>query len=109
MLRPSSRIASRCSWLFLLAGTVQGHRFANERLEGGRVDFFSVANVDRATDVSVEARVEETGGILQRRALGEGQLHDLLVGFARADDAVVRPHRRAGSGWLDPLPFLDNV
>src|SRR6266853_1439380 len=41
---------------------------------------------------------------LKRRALGEGKLHDILVGFAGADDAVVRPNRRA-----HPLPLLDDV
>src|SRR5208282_2258673 len=61
-------------------------------------------DVDRAACVSVETRVEETGRILQRRALGEGKLHDLLVGFASADDAVVRPNRRA-----HPLPLLDDI
>src|SRR4029453_1200729 len=44
-----------------------------------------------------------------RRALGEGQLHDIPVGFAGADDAAVRPNRRAGFGWFDPLPLLDDV
>src|SRR5438477_604782 len=82
---------------------------ANERLEGGLVDFFSFVDVDRAAHVSVQARVEETGRIFQRRALGEGQLHDILVGFASADDAVVRPNRGAGFGWFDPLPLLDDV
>src|SRR5438874_2235190 len=33
----------------------------------------------------------------------------VLVGFARADDAVVRPNRSAGFGWFDPLPLLDDV
>jgi hypothetical protein len=61
---------------FRLARTVEGNRLANERLEG---------DVDRAAYVSVEARVEETDRILQRRALGEGKLHDSLVGFASAD------------------------
>src|SRR3954471_22172399 len=87
-----------------LAGTVEGNRFANERLERGRVNFFSFVDVDRAACVSVETRVEEAGRILQRRALGEGELHDLLVGFARADDAVVRPDRSA-----HPFPLLDGV
>src|SRR6185436_2743566 len=73
------------------------------RLEGGRVDLLSLADVDRAAYVSVETRVEETGRILQGRALGEGQLHVILVGFASADDAVVRPNR------IHPLPFLDDV
>src|SRR5229473_1669788 len=43
---------------FRLAGTVEGGRLANERLEGGRVDFFSFVDVDRAAHVSVEARVD---------------------------------------------------
>src|SRR6266540_2276256 len=94
---------------FRLARTVEGDRLANERLEGGLVNFFSFVDVDRAAYVSVETRVEETGRILQRRGLGEGKLHDILVGFASADDAVVRPHRGAGFGWFDPLPLLDNV
>src|SRR5258706_14122628 len=87
---------------FRLARTVEGDRLANERLEGGLVDSSSFADVDRAACVSVETRVEETGRILQRRALGEGKLHDILVGFAIADHAVVRPNLNA-----HPLPFLD--
>src|SRR5437588_1162575 len=53
---------------FRLARTVEGDRLANERLEGGLVNFFSFGDVDRAACVSVETRVEETGRILQRRA-----------------------------------------
>src|ERR1700704_5844504 len=87
---------------FRLGGTVEGDRLANERLEGGLVNLFSFVDVDRAAYVSVEARVEEAGRILQRRALGEGKLHDTLVGFASADDAIVRPNRSA-----HPLPLLD--
>src|SRR3989475_7693115 len=89
---------------FRLARTVEGDRVTNERLEGGLVNFCSFVDVDRAACVSVETRVEETGRILQRRALGEGKLHDILVGFASADDAVVRPNRSA-----HPLPLLDDV
>ncbi len=77
---------------------------ANERLEGGLVNFFSFADVDRAAYFSVETRVEETGRILQRRALGEGKLHENLVGFASASNAVVRPNRSA-----HPLPFFNDV
>src|SRR2546426_10126967 len=94
---------------FRLARSVEGDRLANERLEGGLVNFFSFVDVDRAAYLSVETRVEEAGRILQRRALGEGKLHDVLVGFAGADDAVVRPNRSAGFGWFDPLPLLDDV
>src|SRR5438128_10919195 len=80
---------------FRLAGTVERDRLANERLEGGLVDFFSFVDVDRAAYFSVETRVEETGRILQRRALDERKLHDILVGFAGANDDVVRPDRSA--------------
>src|SRR4029077_4099933 len=66
-------------------------------------------DVDRAADVSVEARVEQTRRILQRRALGERQLHAALIGLAGADDAVVGPHWCARCGWFDPLPLLDDV
>src|SRR3954468_494986 len=90
--------------MFRFAGTVEGDRLANERLEGGFVDFFSFVDVDRAACVPLETRVEETGRILQGRPLQEGELHDLLVGFASADDAVVRPDRSA-----HPLPLLDDV
>src|ERR1700730_16734002 len=94
---------------FRLARTVEGDRLANERCERGLVNFFSFGDVDRAAYVSVETRVEETGRILQRRALCEGKLHDILIGFAGADDATVRPNRGAGFGWFDPLPLLDDV
>src|SRR2546430_13883122 len=93
-----ARQLSRRDSRFRLARTVEGDRLANERLEGGLVNVFSFVDVDRAAYVSVETRVEETGRILQRRALGEGKLHDILVGFASADDAVVRPNRGAGFG-----------
>src|SRR5881628_3705569 len=94
---------------FRLDRTVERDRLANQCLEGGRVNFFSFVDVDRAAYVSGETRVEETGRILQKRALGEGKLHGILVGFASADDAVVRPNRGAGFCWFDPLPLLDDV
>src|SRR5262245_26771960 len=61
-------------------------------------------DVDRAADVSVEARVEQALRIAQRRALGERELHDALVGLAGAYDAVVRPDRSA-----HPFPLLDDL
>src|SRR6266478_9517437 len=99
-----NRLGLRFLRRFRLARTVEGDRLANERLEGGLVNLFSFVEVDRAAYVSVEARVKETGRIVQRRALGEGKFHDILVGFASADDAVVRPNRSA-----HPLPLLDDV
>src|SRR6185437_235216 len=44
------------------------------------------------------------GRILPRGAFEEGKLHDFLVGFARAENAVMRPNRSA-----HPLPLLDDV
>src|SRR5206468_11887923 len=82
--RPTHPLGLRFLRRFRLARTVEGDRLANERLERGLVNFFSFVDVDRAACVSVETRVEETCRILQRRALGEGKLHDILVGFASA-------------------------
>src|SRR5688572_15747487 len=70
---------------------VESDGLANERLEGRLVNLHSFVDVDRTADVSFETGVEETAGILQGCALGEGQLHGLFVGLASADDAVVGP------------------
>ena len=51
---------------------------ANERLEGGLVDFFSFVDVDRAAYVSVETRVEETGRILRDAPLAKVSFTTLL-------------------------------
>src|SRR4051794_1007684 len=59
---------------------IEGDCRTDERLEGGRVDAFPFVNIYRAAHVPVETRVEETGRILQRRALRERQLHHALVG-----------------------------
>src|SRR5262245_14894935 len=101
---PNGFLGLRSPRSLRLLGTVEGDRLANERFEGGCINLFPFADVDRASCASLETRVEETGRILQRRALEEGQLHDVLVGLARADDAVVRPNRRA-----HPLQLLDDV
>src|SRR5947207_7929054 len=61
-------------------------------------------NIDGAPGVAFEAGVEEAARVLQRGALGEGQLHDSLVRLAGADDAGVLPHRNPS-----PLPHLDHV
>src|SRR5882724_11031175 len=87
--RPSFSISLRLR----LAGLVQRDRLADERFERGRVDFLPLLDVDRAPHFALEARVEQPGRVLQRRTLREGELHDLLVGLARAENPVVRPDR----------------
>ena len=59
--------------------------------------------VDGPPRVPLEAGVEEALGVGQGCSLGEGHLHALLVGLARADQPVVRP-----DGDL-PLPLLDDL
>src|SRR6185312_2920726 len=103
-IRRVSRSPFRSPRSFRLAGPVERDRLANERLEGGCVNFLSLVDVDRPAHSAVETRVEETDRILQRRAPGEGKLHDFRVGFAGADDAVVRP-----DGSAHPLPLFDDV
>src|SRR4051812_22358106 len=60
--------------------------------------------IDGTPGVALEARVEQPRGVVQPRALGEGQLDDALVGLAGADHAPVRPHGNAA-----PLPFLHDL
>src|SRR5262245_7082928 len=59
--------------------------------------------VDGTPDVAFEAGVEEARRVLQRGALGEGHLHDILVRLTGADHSGVRPHRNPS-----PLPLLDH-
>jgi hypothetical protein len=63
-IRPSStrapwRWRRRTSDRFRFADRVERDRFTHERFERGRVDFFALRDVDRAPQVSAEARVEE--------------------------------------------------
>src|SRR5581483_9904363 len=51
----------------------------DERLQGLLVDPVALPEVDRAPHVAVEAGIEEARRVLQRRAPGEGHLHDALV------------------------------
>ncbi len=56
------------------------HRSLHERLERARVDRLAFVDVDRQARAASQAGVEEPGGILQCRAVGEGELH-LVLGF----------------------------
>src|SRR5258708_18931663 len=58
--------------------------------------------IDGTPGVAFEAGVEEACRVLQRGALGEGHLHDILVRLTGADYSGVRPHRNP-----PPLPLLD--
>src|SRR3979490_3508419 len=82
---------------------VQRHGGANECLQRLLINLVALMEIDGTPGVAVEAGVEEARGILQRGALGEGQLHDALVRLTGADDAGVLPHRNPS-----PLPLLDH-
>src|SRR5215469_1987368 len=84
-------------------GPVQGHGGANERLQRLLVYRLALAEVDGTPRVPLETRVEEARRILQSRPLGEGHLHDVLVGLTGADQSLVRPHWHAS-----PFPLLDD-
>jgi len=66
-------------------------------------------NVNRPPGIALEAGVEQTGRVLQRRALGEGHFDYVLVGLSRADDAAVGPDRNARRCRLGPLPLFDDL
>jgi len=57
------------------------------------IDLVAPVKIDGAPGAAFEACVEETGRVLERGALGEGQLHFVLVRLAGADDPGVFPHR----------------
>src|SRR6267142_4898601 len=60
--------------------------------------------IDGTPGVAFEAGVEEACRVLQRGALGEGHLHDMLVRLTGADHSGVRPYRNPS-----PLPLLDHL
>ncbi len=90
---------------------IQRHGGANERLERLLVDLVALADIDGAPHVAFEAGVEQPRRVLQRGALGEGQLHVALVRLAGADDAAVLPHRHPQHPVrrLPPLHLLDHA
>src|SRR5262249_46596269 len=65
---------------------------ANERLQGLFINLVALMDIDGTPGVAFEAGIEQACRVFQRSALGEGQLHDGLVGLAGADDSVVFPH-----------------
>ena len=85
-------------------GRVEGDGGANERLQGFLVNLVAFAKVDRAPDIAVQTGIEKARWVFQRRAFGEGHLHDALVRFPGREDAVMFPHRNA-----TPFPRLDHV
>src|SRR3954452_11268467 len=89
-------------------GFVQRHGLADERYERSLVDLVTFVQVDGPPGVAVKTGVEQPLRVLELRALHERQLHDALVGLARADLSMVRPHgHTVRSGGLSPLDFLD--
>src|SRR3954452_4485506 len=96
-------------WSGLAARLVQRDGGSHELLERVSVDLVALGNVDRAPRAALEARVEEPGRIVERRPLGEGQLHLSLVRLAGADDPVVLPHGNARARLLHPLHVLGDV
>src|ERR1700687_3855197 len=77
---------------------------AKESLESLLVNLVAFVKIDGTPSVAFQARVEQARRVFQRRALGEGHLHHALVGLARADYPVVRPH-----GSPSPLPLLEHL
>ena len=66
---------------------------ADQLLEGARVEGVVLVDVDGPPGAAAEAGVEQPGGVVERRALGEGELDLVLVDLAGADDPVVGPRR----------------
>ena len=73
----------------LRRASVAGDGGLDQRFERARVHRLAFADVDRPPRAARETRVEEARRIRKARAAGERELHDLRVGLACADDAVV--------------------
>src|SRR5262245_5386447 len=97
--RPAERVRETSARALLRP--VEGDRVADEGLEGLLVVRLALVEVDGAAGVAAEAGVEQAGGVVQRRALGERQLDEVLVALTGADHPAVLPHRHA-----PPLPGL---
>src|SRR5438034_11004734 len=79
--RPNPSVAaSQRSWSRLLR---LRDRLANQRLEGGRVNFFSFVDVDRSAYVSHPTSVEQTNRSKQKQQMDEHHIYGLLVGRIR--------------------------
>src|SRR5262249_20345774 len=85
-------------------GSVQGNGGANQSLESLRVNLVAFVKIDGAPGVAFQDRVEKARRVIQRRALGEGHLHRVLVGIRGADQPIVRPR-----GTPSPLPLIDDL
>ena len=85
------------------------HRGADELLEGSFVDLLPFAEVDRTPRVPFQAGIEELLRVFDGGSAKEGELHDLLVRFPRADAPVMGPDGGSGGFWLLPFPLLLDV
>src|SRR5271166_765819 len=86
-----------------LAFEIKRHGGADELLEGSFVDLLPFAEVDRTPHIPFQAGIEELLRVFDGGSASKGELHDLLVRFPGADDAVM-----GEDGGAHPLPlFLD--
>ena len=83
---------------------VSRHRSADELLERSLINLLPLVDVDRTPRVSFQAGIEERFRVFDGGAASECELHDLLVRFPCADDAVMGP-----DGGSHPFPLLLDV
>ena len=79
----------RLGLLVGLALEIERHCSADEILQGRLINFVAFVDVDGAADISIEAGVEETGGVRQCGSPREGELDDSFIGLSGADDAAM--------------------
>ena len=77
------------------------HCGADELFESSFVDLLPFTEVDRTPRVPFQAGIEELLRVADGGSASEGELHDLLVQFPCADDAVMGP-----DGGSPPFPLL---
>src|SRR5271165_687985 len=92
-----------------LAFEIKRHGGADELLEGSFVDLLPFAEVDRTPHIPFQAGIEELLRVFDGGSASKGELHDLLVRFPCAADAVMGPDGDSGGFWLLPFPLLLDV
>src|SRR4029077_7742983 len=104
MLLAAGSWGLRLGLCFALALEIERHCRADEILQGLLIDLVAFMDVDGAPDIPVEAGVEQTRRVLQRRSLCKRHLDDVLVSLSRRDDATVGPDRSP-----HPLQLFHNL
>ena len=67
------------------SGPIEGDCLPDQFDEGALIQHVALVNIDGTSRAGIKARVEETGRVVQRGAVGEREFHLVLVSLEGAD------------------------